>query len=588
MAKGFDVLHLKSAVPTHSDIDLSFDHLTTFNFGQIVPLAKIKTVPGDKFNINGNYFSRLAPLVKPTYGKFSFRVVNGYVPIHMLAYDGEAWINGNVVFEGSTPVGRFITIGDIDEFARNYCLTTTGATASNSNYTIVNSSGTTEYYIFTDVGRYYIKVLNALGYSLPQGVDLRTSSYWYTKIRVKNLSAFPLLAFAKLYNDYMSQSQLFNISTLTNFLRCVKYRTPTTGFNENTGVISYYGMLVLLEKILLNYDNDYFTSAWQDPNEAISYIQHISSVNVPSNSVYPTTIGLDTNDTYLVDSNNIKTLGQIPQRALQMLDMFEKWVKRMNYSGSRSVQQLFSRMGIKSEDYRSHYAHILSTESMPVQVGDVTATAQTSGIDLGDYAGKGIMNGSKGFSCECSDYGYILSLGYFTVIPMNPYGFDKDVLTVSPLDFYTPEFDGVGADAISYMEYYENPTQDPNSDSSKSDSVFGFTERYNSYRFGRDLITGDFRDYRNNGDMNTWHTGRNMTTIRSAGNLVAQSSAVNTLPQIASEYNRLFSVTSDSIDHFYLTSHFQVKSVRPMKNLNQVIGLGVGDIVVPRNGNTIS
>lgn len=126
-------------------------------------------------------------------------------------------------------------------------------------------------------------------------------------------------------------------------------------------------------------------------------------------------------------------------------------------------------------------------------------------------------------------------------------------------------------------------------DSTLDTDVFGFTERYNSYRYGRDMITGEFRDYdATNTDMSCWHSGRNLSAIRKAGNLVAQSSSVNTLAASDSEYNRIFSVTNGDVDHFYLTAQFKVDAIRPMLNLNQVPRLGEGDTTVPRNGNVIS
>ena len=88
--------------------------------------------------------------------------------------------------------------------------------------------------------------------------------------------------------------------------------------------------------------------------------------------------------------------------------------------------------------------------------------------------------------------------------------------------------------------------------------------------------------------MNTWHTGRNLSALRKAGNLVAQSSSMNTLEQTDSQYNRIFSVTSGNVDHFYMTAKFDVDAARPMLSLNQVPRLGEGDTNVPRNGNVIS
>ena len=60
------------------------------------------------------------------------------------------------------------------------------------------------------------------------------------------------------------------------------------------------------------------------------------------------------------------------------------------------------------------------------------------------------------------------------------------------------------------------------------------------------------------------------------------------MPQYDSEFNRIFSVTSGDVDHFYLTCQFKVDAILPVLNLNQATRLGEGDTTVPRNGNTIS
>lgn len=591
--KGFDVLKVKSAVKSHNKFDLSCSHLTTMNFGEIVPLLAEETVPGDKFKISANYFSRMAPLVKPTYGKFSFKTVAGFVPYHQIAVDADAWFAGKTAWEGQTPNHRYLTIEALATFIRTYCVTETGATSANCDFVWTGNTGTAHYCLFTTAGKYYVKVLNALGYAVPEGVDLQTTSTWYTTMRTIRLSAYPLLAFFKLYNDYMSQSQRFNTSALSNFLQCVKYGKTVSGFSPSTGAIVSDGINAMFSNLFLNYENDYFTSAWQTANNPISNIENIDIVNVASDVNNPT-VEEDLNNTYVRSILKTGTgfeYTAISQRALDFLKSFDDWVRRNNYSGSRAVQQVYSRFGIKTDDYRSHYANVLGTETMPIQVGDVTATANTSTTagqsNLGAYAGKGIMNGSKAVECSVSDYGIIIVLGYFTVVPMNSYGFDRMVLRSSPLDYYNPEFDGIGADAIPLMEVYENPRGVADSDTTLGNAVYGFTERYNSYRYGRDMITGEFRKYKTN-EMNCWHTGRLLGDIRKAGNLVAQSTSMNTLPQTNSEYNRIFSITDGVEDKFYLTAYFNVDAVRPMLSLNQVPKLGEGDTNVPRNGNVIS
>lgn len=581
--KGFDVLKIKSAVKTRNKFDLSHSHLTTMDFGEIVPLMAVETVPGDKFNVGAEFFARMAPLVKPTYGKFQFKTLAGFVPYHQIAVDAEAWLAGKTTWQGQTPLHRYITVGQLRAFlVMANVSTTTGANVNNADYVEIDASGNDVYRIFTKAGKYYVKILNALGYALPANVDMQTTSTWYTTIQNTRLSAYPLLAFAKLYNDYMSQSQRFNTSQLSNFLYKCKNNISISG-EYSSGAILYAGIYRIMENIKLCYENDYFTSAWQNANSALTGTESVASAGVPALGESVQTLSYD---------NVLTTYGgstvQIPQRALDFLRRFDDWVRRNNYSGSREVQQIYSRFGIKPDDYRAHYAHIINTDSMPIQVGDVTATADATNVPLGDYAGKGIMSGNKGLSYEADDFGMLFVLGWFTVTPMNSYGSDRSVLRSTPLDYYNPEFDGVGADAISLGEIFASPISADTDTLTNDNQVFGFTERYNAYRYGRDKITGEFRNYRNSADMNTWHTGRLLGDVRAQGALVAQNVSVNTLPQTDSEYNRIFSVTSGDINHFYLTCRFNVNAVRPMLNLNQVPNLGEGDTTVPRNGNTVS
>lgn len=589
MAKGFDRLHIKSAVKSRNKMSLDQTHLTTMDFGQIVPLYAKELIPGDKFHINANFFSRMAPLVRPTYGKFSFKTVSIFCPLHQVAYDVEAWLAGATTWEGITPNSRFIQWDHLTTFIINHCSTTTGATSANCDFSFVNANSTTEYRVYTQYGKYAMKVLNSLGYSMPQHIDWTTVSDWSIQ-KVQYISALPLLCFAKAYNDYMSQSQRFNTSALTDLLRVIKYNSYSSAdYNANTHSITFTGLKTIFDNIKLCYENDYFTSAWQNPNSALytneSLHQYEDIPNIGPNNYVTNTNAQN----YLQHNISSNLVSNIAQRQLNWLKGFDDWVRRNNYSGSRKVQNIYSRFGIKTDDYRSHYAQVLDTKVFPVQVGDVTATADTNNISLGDFAGKGIMNGSHPVNYDSNDYGYLFVFGYFTVIPMYSYGCDRSVLRVQPFDYYNPEFDGIGAvDAISYREVYSDPRNSESSDQTSDGDVFGFTEKYNSYRFGRDIISGEFRSTDPNSDMNIWHTGRILNKVRAANEMVAQSSSMNTLPQYDSEYDRIFAQPYVGFDHFYMTCNFNVEAFRPMLSLNQVPNLGEGDTNVPRNGNEIN
>lgn len=584
--KGFDKLSIKSAVKDRNKFDLSRSHLTTAQFGQILPLFYEETVPGDKFTIEANFFSRLAPLAKPTYGKFSFKTASFFVPYFQVADDIEAWLAGLQTWEGTTCDSRWITFTDLINFLIDSTIATS-TSSSDYDFAIKNAGGTRVTYEFTNYGKYVIKVLNSLGYSIPQNADFSINGTWISTIGSTKMSALPLLAFFKAYNDWMAQSQRYNSSLLSSIINGIRFNKNTvTGYNNSTRVIGAACLKNMFSMLKLCYENDYFISAWERPNGPIAQTNGPSSIDVPGNLI----AGISVFDSLTNDAQKVELVPgntNIVQRSLDYLKAFDDWVRRNNYSGSRAVQQIYSRFGIKTDDYRSNYAHLLDTDSTPIQVGDVTSTSETTGASLGDYAGKGIMNSNKRLHVEVSDYGCVFVFGYFTVRPMMSYGSDRAVLRNSPMDYYTPEFDGLGADAISYAEIFQNPLS-PATDTYQDNAVYGFTERYNSYRFGRDKITGEFRNYTNYDDMNTWHSGRLLEDIRSTGNLIAQNPNVTVLSPIDSEYNRIFSVTTGDEDKFYLTAQFSVDAVRPMKSLNQVPRLGEGNTQVERNGNVVS
>lgn len=582
--KGFDILHLKSATKAHNKFDLSCSHLTTMDMGQIVPLYSTELVPGDQFDIKASFFSRLSPMVKPTYGRLQFKTACFFVPYYQIDDSFESFLAANKTHLSQAAESRYILLSELYKFyIDGQISTTTGASATNFDLVYKDTGGATVYRLFTLKGKYAVKVLNSLGYAIPQNVDLQTTSIWSLTIGTIKLSAMPIIAFAKAYNDYMSISQRYNNSTLSLLLDNIKKDIAYSGYYDSTNHrILKDAIYQIIDDSRLCYENDYFTSAWQRPESPIGI------TDTKDYGIIQPQIGGNVTDS-LANNNGFSvnlTQGDnitISERNMRFLQSFYNFVKRNNYAGSRDVQRIFARFGVKPEDYHSNFCHLIGTSSSPVQIGDVTQTTPTAS-PLGDYAGKGILSSNYEYKYRSSDYGMLMIFGWYAPQPMMSFGFDKSVLRVSPYDFYQSEFDGLGAEPIPLFEVYASPKA---SDSSLDNSVFGFTERYNSYRFGRDKITGDFRNFDNSNPYNTWHFGRYLDNLRASGTLVAQSVAFLTMPAYDSEFDRIFSVTS-GVDNFFLTCYFDVKATRPMLNLSQVPQLGEGDTNVPRNGNVVN
>ena len=639
--KGFDILHLKSAIQSRNHFDLSFPHLTTMAIGQIQPALHRALVPGDEFRVNGKLFSRCAPLEVPTYGRLDLKSASFFVPYHQVAEDADAWFSGKTSYEGITPVLRHFTMSSLlDFFFEGYDVI--AGTDGNGDYvhpvsnivgivppgdsknrdddpdppfdpdsvhwdfTFIGVDGARLYCELTPYGRWCYKFLSSLGYQIPFNGSFyldenqKSDGSWQAGAGTKKLNALPLLCALKAYNDWMSNSAKFDISPLTYYLLCVRQNktilvnggSESGLYDPSTGEISMGLINQFLSYVRLVYENDYFTSGWMLPNEVAESIGYRRITEVEFQSSWPSSSYEDDN----VFSGNYGSvlraglgsqMNAVSQRGLDFLRAFDNWVKRNNYAGSRDVQQIYARMGVKPDYFKTHYAEVLGTSSTTMNVGDVTATANGSVGDseavLGDYAGKGLISSDINFSAKVSDYGELITLAWVSVRAEYPFGFDREVLRSEPLDFFTPEFDGLSGDSISMNEVFVNPKID---DSTRDGTdTFGFTERYNDYRCSRGMITGDYRLY---DTMSAWHFGRDMTDLLATGEMAAQTDSVMYYERTGSQFNRIFNITDGSVDPFYVTMWFDIDAVRPMKNFNEVPNLGTGDTAVPKNGNVIN
>lgn len=130
-------------------------------------------------------------------------------------------------------------------------------------------------------------------------------------------------------------------------------------------------------------------------------------------------------------------------------------------------------------------------------------------------------------------------------------------MDVFRLDLYTPEFDGLGCQAIAQCELKcdfsnTNTTSNPL-------GVWAYTPRYAHYKCSRDILSGDFRVPTKETSMKNFHLFRMFTSVPEH-NLAFCTGKT-------SDYTRVFNDTSIDSDHFFTAFHFQVRSDAPMSSM---------------------
>nr|WAE43393.1 MAG: major capsid protein [Microviridae sp.] len=80
-----------SISPGRSVFDLSYDHKTMFDMGQLIPIMCEEMVPGDKFDIGNEVVIRFQPLVSPVMHEINAYIHYFFVPYRLLWAEPSGW-----------------------------------------------------------------------------------------------------------------------------------------------------------------------------------------------------------------------------------------------------------------------------------------------------------------------------------------------------------------------------------------------------------------------------------------------------------------------------------------------------------------
>jgi hypothetical protein len=488
---------------------------------------------------------------------------------------------------------------------------------------------------FTNLGRRFLKILHSLGYrpiwdlSVSDGAaEIIADEEWFSRAikpnpdgdgqitdiyvdfvslqsyitavdtegygynTVKN-SALPLFSALKVYVDWYWPSQ---------YVGDVAYNRITSLLSDDVGrdpYISGSDLYFVLNSIkAVNYDSDYFVSAFDAPTGPAANDVNVSTMtmydvnntnggssnllitnDIDDDAVYAPKVGNATEEN--PKTNNVHGISQY---ALDALKAMTDYFKRHQLVGSRALDRYYARFGKSLSAEKLNRSNYIGAMNQPIQFADVFSHSDTEGAQLGAFAGKGLSYGGQGFEFSTDEYGMFIIVS--SIIPIVGYyqGQDRTTMHLNRLDFWTPEFDQLGNQAIARRELYipqfvdSNDTQMIDTYYTSTDNingVFGWTPRYSEYKIGRDKMTGDFQLHSKSaaGDTSTaWNLMRdiNMEDFYDSSK-PNELDIVHTIDFVQgtdnNQYNRIFYNTNSNADKFYVIHNFNVTSNSPMHSL---------------------
>lgn len=627
MASYLDKAQINTAITENTKLDLGHQHITTADFMQNNVAYIHEMVPGEKIDVNMESFARLNPLPVPTFGRASMRNRAYFVPFRTIFRGWNDFITDaphvwsdvkqNSAILSSVPTilndvlaSMFLQaaaqdINSIQDGDLMYAVTVTDPTTD--AFDIFDGQG---YFNFTQEGRQYLKVIESLGYKIN----------WDTS-DTKAYSALPLLALGKLACDWYYPQPYTGTSEYNVVLRLCNM---DTGVPSLTGT-DVYNILKLAAYV--QYDSDYFVSAFDLPNQPVADAHsdfklvnldsgEWSTINgagatargeVSNNSAAWTASGYNAGEGVfgadapfispsikgiLQNGNAYVTSPGISEYLLHALHAMTDYMKRHQMAGSRAFDRYLARFGKALPAEKLNRSNYLGAAMQDIQIGDIMSTADTSGAQLGAYAGKGMTYGNGHFEFSTDEFGYFIILS--SIVPASGYfqGVDRQVMRTTKLSFWTPEYDSLGNQPITADELYisQNTIFSNIGTFNKAlhDKVFGFTPRYADYKVAHDSLTGNFRINSLNGTngllsglgfnaADSWHLMRTFDDedfgLNGTMNPDAVVHSVNFMKSKDwSQYKRIFyaasSVNPQQLpDNFTVIHNFEIAAYAPMKAL---------------------
>lgn len=515
---------------THRNgFDLSRRNAFTAKVGELLPVLCEEVIPGDKFKIKPEWFTRTRPLNTAAYTRVREYYDFYFVPYRLLWKGFDNFITqmdnpnraSSLISSASNPttVPHFTAMALVEYLTQ---LKTWCEKATNGNADAYNEVGLNRFYST-------VKLLNYLNYGSMERI---LSDYAEDQSKMPNmdLSAFPLLAYQKIYQDMYRESQwekaapytwnvdylglspvppILDIDSLPE--QWSSAPGPMSSFHSN-----------LLDMRFCNWNKDLFFGLLPSPqfgSEAFAPIKLAGSVTTSIGaantfSSYTAAENTEVNWTQRSGRAGFLTLGEdngnyiahnhtaqsqlnlysntgLSVLALRQAEALQKW-KEISLSGSQDFRtQMQKHWGVDVGANRSDRCQYVGGCVNNVSIGEVINNNITSD-NIADIAGKGTGSGNGSVDFESKDYGVFMCV--YHAVPLLDYesvGIKRFNTKLTATDFAIPEFDSVGMQTVmNYQLVFGKPVNiTPTGQEIYS---LGYAPRYIEYKTAVDEVHGGF------------------------------------------------------------------------------------------------
>lgn len=495
----------RAKIPTHrSSFDLSSKKLFTAKVGEILPCYWQIAIPGNKYRISSDWFTRTVPVNTAAYTRIKEYYDFYAVPLRLIS---------RALPQAFTQMTDYMTSAASSTENTSALTSVPNVTQKIFSLFLQMANAGDQPNIRDDAGLPIVygscKLLDMLGYgSMIESKNTAKAAITKKYLGVDSLgdadnplvyqvsqtvNALPFLAYQKIYYDFFSNSQwekhkayAYNvdywsgagqIGLVTDMVQ-LRYANYPKDYFMGMLPSSQYGSVAFLQPLDASLSTNVVLA------RATDGISNSSVRNLSGGNSVQTTSANSTNSDRLLRVNT--DLSALSIRATEYL---QRWKEVVQFSSKDYSDQMAAQFGIKAPEYMGNHAHYIGGWSSVININEVVNTNLDTDSSQASIAGKGVSsNSGHTITYDCGAEHQIIMCVYHAV-PMLDWNLTGQApqLTVTAIsDFPQPAFDQLGMQAVPALNLQNNPGRNVS-------GSLGYNLRYWQWKSNIDTVHAGFR-----------------------------------------------------------------------------------------------
>lgn len=496
----------RARISTHrSSFDLSSKKLFTAKVGEILPCYWQIAIPGNKYRISSDWFTRTVPVNTAAYTRIKEYYDFYAVPLRLLS---------RALPQAFTQMTDYMTSAASSTANTSALTSVPNVTQNLFNLFLQTANAGDQTNTRDDAGLPIVygscKLLDLLGYgSMIASSNTGKAAITKKYLGVDNLSdannplvyqtsqtvnALPFLAYQKIYYDFYSNSQwekhkayaynvdywsgTGNLGLVTDMVQ-LRYANYPKDYFMGMLPSSQYGSVALLPPVVPSLQSSSVAVA---VNSSLAFHSPLQNP-VSSNLVQASVQNGEGGTRYAFLNSDLSAL------SIRATEYLQRWKEVVQFSSKDYSDQMAAQFGIKAPEYMGNHAHYIGGWSSVININEVVNTNLDTDSSQASIAGKGVSSKSGHvLTYDCGAEHQVIMCVYHAV-PMLDWELTGQApqLTVTAVsDFPQPAFDQLGMQAVPALNLQNNPGRNVS-------GSLGYNLRYWQWKSNIDTVHAGFR-----------------------------------------------------------------------------------------------